>query len=222
MPSPTWMHHWHGRLNGDPLPWLLDEAEPAVRHRALRELLGRSADDPDVADARTTAMASDPIAGILAAQDPEGWWVKPGGGYSPSTRARCGRSSSSTSSGRTATTRASMPAANTCSHMRKPRTEASASRTRSAVRPRLTCTSPTSCRSWRPWPRREPPPIHGWRMTIDWLLEQQDAQGRWRNQYRFSGKKLVDIDRSRGPSRWVTLRAGRVLKMVAEASRIAT
>ena len=58
--------------------------------------------------------------------------------------------------------------------------------------------------------------------AVDWLLEQQDGQGRWRNQYRLSGKKLVDIDRGPGPSRWVTLRACRVLKMVAEGSRIAT
>ena len=57
--------------------------------------------------------------------------------------------------------------------------------------------------------------------AIDWLLIQQDDQGRWRNQYRLAGRKLVEIDRGRGPSRWVTLRACRVLKMVAEASRVA-
>lgn len=77
------MADWRDRLNGDPLPWLLDGEEPAVRHRALRELLDRPADDPDVAEARRAAMAADPIATILAAQHPEGWWVKPGGGYSP-------------------------------------------------------------------------------------------------------------------------------------------
>lgn len=31
-------------------------------------------------------MAVDPIAGILAAQDEEGWWVKPGPGYAPKYR----------------------------------------------------------------------------------------------------------------------------------------
>jgi len=55
--------------------------------------------------------------------------------------------------------------------------------------------------------------------AVDWLLEQQDAQGRWPNQFRYTGKMHIDIDRGRGPSRWVTLRACRVLKMVAEASR---
>ena len=33
------------------------------------------------------AMRSDPIASILAAQHPEGYWVKPGAGYSPKYRA---------------------------------------------------------------------------------------------------------------------------------------
>ena len=42
------MDDWRNRLRGDPLPWLLDEAEPAVRHLALRELLDRPADDPEV------------------------------------------------------------------------------------------------------------------------------------------------------------------------------
>jgi hypothetical protein len=74
---------WRDQLKADPLPWLLDEEEPAVRHRALRELLDLSADDAVVADARARAMRTDPIASILATQQPDGWWVKPGGGYSP-------------------------------------------------------------------------------------------------------------------------------------------
>ena len=54
-----------------------------MRHLALRSLLGRAADDPDVVAAREVAMRTDPIAGILAAQNPDGWWSKPGHGYSP-------------------------------------------------------------------------------------------------------------------------------------------
>lgn len=69
------------------LAWLLDGQEPAVRHRALLELLGRPADDPEVATARTAAMRSDPIGSVLAAQDPAGWWVAPGSGYLPKYRA---------------------------------------------------------------------------------------------------------------------------------------
>lgn len=74
---------WTDRLTGDPLPWLLDESTPAVRAATLQRLADRPADDPDVQDARTAAMRSDPIAAILAAQSEAGWWVKPGPGYGP-------------------------------------------------------------------------------------------------------------------------------------------
>jgi len=74
---------WTDRLNADPLPWLLEEDTPAVRAAALRCLLDRPADDPEVVDARAAAMTTGPIAAILAEQDEAGWWVKPGPGYAP-------------------------------------------------------------------------------------------------------------------------------------------
>jgi hypothetical protein len=74
---------WSEGLNGDPTDWLLEPDDPAVRHLALRDLLDRPPDDLDILWARTAAMASDPIASILAAQNPEGWWVKAGVGYNP-------------------------------------------------------------------------------------------------------------------------------------------
>jgi hypothetical protein len=77
------MSRWTDALRRDPLPWLVEESDPAVRHLALRDLLDRPAGDPEMADARKAAMAADPIASILAAQAPEGWWVKPGPGYLP-------------------------------------------------------------------------------------------------------------------------------------------
>jgi hypothetical protein len=77
------MAGWLDGLRADPRPWLLDERAPAVRHLALRQLLDRPGDDPDVLDAQAAAMRSDPIAVILAAQNPAGWWVKPGSGYLP-------------------------------------------------------------------------------------------------------------------------------------------
>jgi hypothetical protein len=63
-----------------------DGAEPAVRHLALRRLQDLPADDPDVVAACRAAMASPPISTILEAQDPEGWWVKPGPSYGPKYR----------------------------------------------------------------------------------------------------------------------------------------
>jgi hypothetical protein len=74
------------QIPGDPLGWLLDGEEPAVRHRALRELLDRAVDDPEVMAARAEAMGTQPIATILAAGDPAGWWVAPGPGYLPKYR----------------------------------------------------------------------------------------------------------------------------------------
>lgn len=79
------MADWLARLNGDPLPWLLDGEEPAVRHRALRDLLCQPNGDPEVVAARV-APAADPIRTILDRQDPEGWWEMPGAGYVPKYR----------------------------------------------------------------------------------------------------------------------------------------
>jgi hypothetical protein len=47
-------------------------------------------------------------------------------------------------------------------------------------------------------------------------VAQQDAQGHWPNRYAYAGKMAIDIDRPGRPSKWVTLRACRVLKAVAE------
>ena len=77
------MEPWLRLLGDDPRPWLLDAADPAVRHLALRWLEDRPEDDPIVVEARRGAMAAPPIATILAAGTAEGWWVKPGPGYAP-------------------------------------------------------------------------------------------------------------------------------------------
>jgi len=74
---------WLDLVKHDPLPWLLEPSTPAVRHLALRGLLDRPVGDTEAVAARAAAMTADPIASILAAQDSEGWWVKPGDGYGP-------------------------------------------------------------------------------------------------------------------------------------------
>ncbi len=75
-------------LQADSLPWLLepDEANPGVRYFALRDLLDRPADDPEVVAAQDAVMRTGPVPAILDAQYPEGYWVKPGPGYSPKYR----------------------------------------------------------------------------------------------------------------------------------------
>jgi len=68
------------------IDWLLEPETPAVRHATLRSLLGRPADDPEVATARAAAMAGQPIASILGAQERDGHWQKPGAGYATKYR----------------------------------------------------------------------------------------------------------------------------------------
>ncbi len=77
------MPTWRDRLHGDPLPWLLepDHVQPAIRYFALRDLLDRGTDDSEVQEAHATVMATGSVPAILAAQKPEGYWVKPGPGY---------------------------------------------------------------------------------------------------------------------------------------------
>lgn len=80
------MSDWRSALNGDPVPWLLEAANPAARHLALRWLEDRDVDDALVVEARHAAMAAEPIATILANQAPEGYWEKPGPGYATKYR----------------------------------------------------------------------------------------------------------------------------------------
>lgn len=63
--------------------WLLDHPEPAVRLLARRDLLGSQANDPEMQQSADEAHASGPIRAILDAMHPDGFWVKPGAGYTP-------------------------------------------------------------------------------------------------------------------------------------------
>jgi len=75
------MGDWRSALRADPMPWLLEADTPAVRHLALRDLLDEPATAPALRRARAAAMRTDPIAAVLAHQEPEGFWEKPGAGY---------------------------------------------------------------------------------------------------------------------------------------------
>ena len=82
------MNQWRSFLNDDPLPWLLepDPDNPGVTYFALRELESRPAEDPAVREAQAAVMSTGPVPAILDSQYPDGYWVKPGGGYSPKYR----------------------------------------------------------------------------------------------------------------------------------------
>lgn len=64
--------------------WLLDPAEPGPRYLALRDLFPPSASE--LVAARRETHARGPIAEILAAMHPDGYWEKPGAGYGPKYR----------------------------------------------------------------------------------------------------------------------------------------
>jgi hypothetical protein len=76
---------WSEQLNADPMPWLLEEdtKNPGVRYFALKDLFDRPKDDPETIQAQARVMDSGPVPIILEAQEAEGYWVKPGPGYSP-------------------------------------------------------------------------------------------------------------------------------------------
>lgn len=71
------------RTSSPVLDWLLEKRDPGVRYFALRDLLGAPADDPELVAARRATVRSSPVREILEAMEPDGWWVKPGPGYSP-------------------------------------------------------------------------------------------------------------------------------------------
>ena len=48
--------------------------------------------------------------------------------------------------------------------------------------------------------------------ALDMVVAKQDADGRWRNEHPYRGKLWVDVDTPGSPSKWVTLRACKVLK----------
>jgi hypothetical protein len=72
----------------DIVEWLLEEDDkhPGVRYFTLVDLLDRPTGDPDVVDARQALMRQGQVPAILEAQDPTGYWEKPGTGYHPKYR----------------------------------------------------------------------------------------------------------------------------------------
>ncbi len=66
------MTSWRSLLHGDPLPWLLERRDPAVRALALRQILDRGPRDGELREAQQRAMSSPPISTILKRQRADG------------------------------------------------------------------------------------------------------------------------------------------------------
>jgi hypothetical protein len=65
----------------DALDWLLEPQDTGVRYLALRDLV--ESGSKELPEAKKKAHREGPIAAILDAMKPEGYWVQPGAGYSP-------------------------------------------------------------------------------------------------------------------------------------------
>jgi hypothetical protein len=79
------MTDWKSRLIDSPLPWLLetDPDQPAIRYFTLRDIVDYPEDSKEVREAKAAIMLSGPVPRILKAQKKDGFWLKPGPGYSP-------------------------------------------------------------------------------------------------------------------------------------------
>ena len=77
---------WKNQLRNDSLPWLLESENPGVRYLALRDLFDLPPDDKKLKSARKSAHKEGPIAMILSNMEKEGYWVKPGPGYTTKYR----------------------------------------------------------------------------------------------------------------------------------------
>ncbi len=66
---------WTALLQADPLPWLLEVENPPVRYGALTHLLEQPAGDPQARAAREAILTYPPVAGLLAAQKHDGYWI---------------------------------------------------------------------------------------------------------------------------------------------------
>ncbi len=77
---------WQEQNKGDSLAWLLEADSPAVRYLALRDILDRPHEDAELGKARSAAHRTGPMADILNAMHPDGYWVEGGAGYNPKYR----------------------------------------------------------------------------------------------------------------------------------------
>lgn len=77
------MANWKDQLKGDPISWLLEPSDPAVRYLAQRDLQDKKKDDPELLAARKAAAKDPAITAILDNIAPHGLWEGDKGGYNP-------------------------------------------------------------------------------------------------------------------------------------------
>jgi hypothetical protein len=65
---------WIHTLYSDVIPWLMEPSDPSVRYWTLTELLDRTDEEPEVAEARQAIMQRGPAAEILSHYASDGRW----------------------------------------------------------------------------------------------------------------------------------------------------
>lgn len=70
-----------------PLDWLLERDNPSVRYWALRDLLDKPEDSPEVMSTREDIMGSSLVTSILKSQHSDGYWVHERDMYLPKYKA---------------------------------------------------------------------------------------------------------------------------------------
>lgn len=66
--------NWDEFTNGDPLPWLLETANPSVRYWTLKDILRRTNDDPEVEQSRAAIAQQPLVLELFTRQHPQGHW----------------------------------------------------------------------------------------------------------------------------------------------------
>lgn len=80
------MDSWKDNLRADPTDWLLEADHPGSRYLAMQEVFGQGSEDAELRKARELAHKEGPIAALLDAMEPDGYWAKSGPGYNPKYR----------------------------------------------------------------------------------------------------------------------------------------
>jgi hypothetical protein len=63
-------------IQDEVIQWLLDENNPSLRFRTLKELLGFDEDSPEVRKAKSAISTSPPVIDLLNRMHPDGYWLQ--------------------------------------------------------------------------------------------------------------------------------------------------
>lgn len=77
------MVSWQSLLKESPIEWLLEESNLSVRYFTLRDVLGKSGNDPQVVAAKRVIPQSKVVNKIFQKQSAEGYWSEPFNPYHP-------------------------------------------------------------------------------------------------------------------------------------------